>query len=73
MTLQTTLETRIRELEDTLKRERENLQGSALEREQALKKEIEEWKKKLSDKQKENDELSRQIKQLQDEKSDLGK
>jgi len=73
VTLQTTLETRIRELEDTLKRERENLQGSALEREQALKKEIEEWKKKLSDKQKENDELSRQIKQLQDEKSDLGK
>ena len=44
-----------------------------MEREQALKKEIEEWKKKLSDKQKENDELSRQIKQLQDEKSDLGK
>lgn len=40
------------------------MQGSALEREQALKKEIEDWKKKLSDKQKENEELLKQIKQL---------
>jgi hypothetical protein len=33
-----------------------------LEREQALKKEIEEWKKRLQDKQKENEELMKQIK-----------
>lgn len=42
-----------------------------MEREQALKKEIEEWKKRYQGKEKENEELQRQIKQLQDEKANL--
>ncbi len=44
--LKNTLDARIRDLEDQLKKERENMEGSAKEREMALKKEIEEWKKK---------------------------
>jgi len=47
-----------------LRKERENLQGSAKEREEQLKREIEDWKKRLQAKEKENEELLRQIKAL---------
>jgi septal ring factor EnvC (AmiA/AmiB activator) len=60
-------------LEETLKRERENLQGSALEREQALKREIEEWKKRVQEKQKENEDLAKLLKLVQEEKAGLEK
>lgn len=41
----------IRELEEQLRLERENLEGNAKERELQLKAEVEEWKKKLKEKQ----------------------
>lgn len=40
------MDARIRDLEEQLRKERENMEGSAKEREMTLKKEIEEWKKK---------------------------
>jgi hypothetical protein len=55
---------KIKELEELLRKERENLQGSAKEREEQLKREIEDWKKRLQAKEKENEELLRQIKAL---------
>ena len=60
--LKTTLDARIRDLEDMLKKERENMEGSAKEREIALKKEIEEWKKKFTAKDSECEDLKSQIK-----------
>ena len=51
------MDARIRDLEDQLKKERENMEGSAKEREMGLKKEIEEWKKKYGLKESENDDL----------------
>jgi hypothetical protein len=51
------LDARIKDLEDQLKKERENMEGSAKERELALKKEIEDWKKKYGLKEQENDDL----------------
>ena len=44
------MEKKIKDLEDLLRRERENLEGNAKEREQQLKREVEEWKQKLADK-----------------------
>jgi cell division protein FtsL len=49
------------------------MEGSAKERELQLKKEIEDWKKKLQAKERENDDLLKQIKVLQGDKSDLEK
>jgi predicted nucleic acid-binding Zn-ribbon protein len=60
--MKNTLDARIRDLEDQLKKERENMEGSAKEREAALKKEIEEWKKKFNAKESENEDLKSQIK-----------
>jgi len=60
--MKNTLDARIRDLEDQLKKERENMEGSAKEREAALKKEIEEWKKKFNGKESENEDLKSQIK-----------
>lgn len=41
------MENRIRDLEDQLRREKENLEGNAKERERQLMKELEEWKNKF--------------------------
>jgi septal ring factor EnvC (AmiA/AmiB activator) len=62
---------KIKELEELLRKERENLQGSAKEREEQLKREIEDWKKRLQAKEKENEELLRQIKALEEDKAGL--
>lgn len=45
------MEAKIRDLEELLRRERENLEGNAKEREMQLKKELEEWKRKLQEKE----------------------
>lgn len=44
-------ERRIKDLEDQLRKERENLEGNAKEREMQLKRDIEDWKKKLQAKE----------------------
>lgn len=38
------MEQKIRDLEELLRREKENLEGNAKERELSLKREVEEWK-----------------------------
>jgi len=51
------LEKRIKDLEDQLRKERENLEGNAKEREMQLKRDIEEWKRKLQAKEDECNQL----------------
>jgi hypothetical protein len=55
------MERRIRDLEEQLRKEKENLEGNAKERERLLVKELEEWKQKYSQKERELDEAKRQI------------
>lgn len=64
-------EQRIRDLEEQLRKERENLEGNAKEREMQLKRDIEEWQAKFTAKERELQEARDQIQTLNSDKRDL--